>query len=95
MGQLEIIIDEHNPEAKYLRSNRFNVHCNNRYRGQYVLFPVKEGLHEVTIKISKESPKKEEILGVNQLQDINKFPEKYDQSVIYIGKILINGDVVK
>ncbi|WP_026904660.1 SGNH/GDSL hydrolase family protein [Pedobacter glucosidilyticus] len=95
VGQLEIIIDKHTPEAKYLRSNRFNVHCNNRYRGQYVLFPVKEGLHEVTIKISKEIPNKEEILGSNQLQDIKQFPNKYRQSVIYIGKILINGDVVK
>lgn len=95
VGHLEIIIDKHTPEAKYLTSNRFNMYCNNRYRGQYVIFPVKEGLHEVTIKISNESPKKEEILGVNQLQDINKFPEKYDQSVIYIGKILINGDLIK
>jgi len=71
--------------------NRFNAFCNNRYRGQFLCIELKEGLHTVTFKISDEIPDKEKILGKNQLKDIKAHPDRYNRSVIYLGKILIRG----
>ncbi len=109
VGQLEIKIDgkpvkfDKIAGSKALKAvkadsasalNRFNVFCNNRYRGQYVLIETEPGIHQVTFTISPEIPDKVKILGESQLKDITAFPEKYNQSVIYIGKILVRGKIL-
>jgi len=71
--------------------NRFNVFCNNRYRGQYILVDVEPGPHTATFTISGKKADKARILGPDQQEDITAFPRKYDQSVIYVGKILVRG----
>src|SRR5690606_5906652 len=75
--------------------NRFNQYCNNRYRGQYFWIETEDGEHEVTFKISPKRADKKAILGASKLDDINKNPEKYDRSVIYVGKILIRGEMLQ
>ncbi|RXK86964.1 SGNH/GDSL hydrolase family protein [Filimonas effusa] len=69
----------------------FNSYCNNRYRGQYELIQVPDGEHEVTITISPLKSDKRAILGPKQLEDITANPGKYDQTVFYLGKILLRG----
>lgn len=69
----------------------FNSYCNNRYRGQYDLVQVPDGEHEVTIAISPLKADKRAILGAKQLQDITAHPDKYDQTVFYLGKVLLKG----
>jgi len=71
--------------------NRFNRYCNNRYRGQYDVIQLQPGRHKVTLKISPAKADKHGILGPNQLKDITAHPEKYDQSSIYLGRILLRG----
>ncbi|WP_316810935.1 SGNH/GDSL hydrolase family protein [Pedobacter heparinus] len=103
-GQLDILVD--GKSVKLTRKgtnlykivegsgdqlNRFNPFCNNRYRGQFICIELPEGLHQVTFKISEEIPDKRKILGQNQLEDITLHPDKYNRSVIYLGKILIRG----
>lgn len=75
--------------------NRFNVFCNNRYRGQYEFIQTEPGIHTVTVSLSTSRADKAKILGQNQLEDINQHPEKYDRTAIYLGKILVKGDIVK
>lgn len=104
-GQLDMLVDGQSVKLKKQGTNlykivggtgdqlnRFNAFCNNRYRGQFICVELPEGLHQVTFKISKEIPDKRKILGRNQLQDITAHPDKYNRSVIYIGKILIRGN---
>jgi len=74
--------------------NRFNRFCNNRYRGQCVFIKTEPGNHTVTLKISAEIPDKIKILGDTQLSDITLNPEKYNSSVIYLGKILLRGKII-
>ncbi len=71
--------------------NRFNRYCNNRYRGQYDVIQLQPGRHKVSLKISPAQANKREILGFGRLEDITENPEKYDRSVIYLGKILLRG----
>lgn len=71
--------------------NRFNSYCNNRYRGQYDVVKVKKGIHQVTIRISSQKADKTKILGDGKQADIQEHPEKYDQSVMYLGRILLRG----
>ena len=73
--------------------NRFNKFCNNRYRGQCFFIKTKPGNHQVVLKISDQIQDKVKILGLNQLSDINMNPMKYNRSVIYLGKILIRGQI--
>jgi len=75
--------------------NRFNQYCNNRYRGQCVFIKTEPGIHTVVLKISKEIPDKTMILGSSQLADITMNPIKYNRSIIYLGKILLRGNVIK
>lgn len=70
--------------------NRFNAYCNNRYRGQYDLIELTPGKHTITIRISREKADKIKILGKNT-EDILAHPEKYNQSVLYLGRILLRG----
>ena len=74
--------------------NRFNRYCNNRYRGQCVFIKTDPGNHTVTLKISGKIPDKVKILGDKQLDDIISNPEKYNRSVIYLGKILLRGKML-
>jgi len=75
--------------------NRFNRNCNNRCRGQCVFIRTKPGNHQVVLKIATEIPDKTKILGSSQLSDITMNPMKYNRSVIYLGKILIHGNMIK
>lgn len=70
--------------------NRFNAYCNNRYRGQYDLIDVVPGKHTVTIRLSGIRADKQKILG-KHTADILAHPDKYEQTVLYLGRILLRG----
>ncbi|MEI6142140.1 MAG: family 43 glycosylhydrolase [Mariniphaga sp.] len=91
-GSVNFVAVDNNsaPEA----INRFNKYCNNRYRGQCLFIKTSPGDHTVTLKISAEIPDKVKILGDKQLEDITSNPEKYNRSVIYLGKILLRGKIL-
>lgn len=74
--------------------DRFNINCNNRYRGQFFMLQTVPGKHEVTFSIDKIIPDKRAILGADQLNDITEHPEKYAHAQIYIGKILVKGAIL-
>jgi lysophospholipase L1-like esterase len=74
--------------------NRFNTNCNNRYRGQFELIAVPDGVHEVKITSSSIPANKLSILAGQDLSDIEQNPDKYNQQVFYLGKILIKGTVI-
>lgn len=86
----QIVFDDKGEEL----CNRFNVNCNNRYRGQFDMFSVAPGLHHVKIIVSAVKADKRKILGPTQLTNIASHPEKYDQTVFYLGKILVRGEIV-
>jgi hypothetical protein len=69
--------------------NSFNSSCSYP-RGQFMMFNVTEGFHTVKLSVSAVIPDKKTILGSN-LTDINANPAKYNQHVLYIGKILLRG----
>lgn len=75
-------------------NNRFNTNCNNRYRGQFEMFEVPDGEHEVKISLSPMQANKLAILEGQDLTDIQQNPEKYKQQVFYLGRILVKGTVV-
>ena len=75
--------------------NRFNPFCNNRYRGQAEFLGLPQGEHNIKFIISPDVPDKKQILGEKQLLDISGNPSKYNRTVIYIGKILIRGQMIK
>jgi lysophospholipase L1-like esterase len=74
--------------------NRFNNYCNNRYRGQYEFIETTPGEHTVTVFLSPEKADKRKILGERQLADITANPDKYDRTVLYLGKILLRGEII-
>jgi lysophospholipase L1-like esterase len=74
--------------------NRFNKFCNNRYRGQFICIELPKGRHRIELKISSSFPDKTKVLGPAQLDDINLNPSKYNRSVIYLGKILLRGNLI-
>ncbi len=76
-------------------NNRFNSNCNNRYRGQFEMFEVTDGEHEVKITLSNIKTDKISILKDQDLKDIQQNPAKYDKQVFYLGKILVKGNIVK
>ncbi|RKR79933.1 hypothetical protein BDD43_0019 [Mucilaginibacter gracilis] len=91
VGQLDLVVD-----GKKLKSlNRFSHWCNNRYRGQYDFVDVPYGEHQVQLVISSEIPDKKALLGTNQLADITANPDKYNKCVIWLGKVLIRGELIK
>lgn len=73
--------------------NRFNRHCNNRYRGQFDLIKVAPGIHQVTIKLSGHRVDKRKILGDKQLDDITANPDKYTKTYLRLGRILVRGNI--
>lgn len=74
--------------------NRFSRYCNNRYRGQCLFVSVNPGVHHVKVILSAQKADKKEILGKNNLKDFNQNPDRYDQTVLYIGRILLRGRVI-
>ncbi len=75
-------------------NNRFNTNCNNRYRGQFEIFEVPEGTHEVKIILSSLKVDKIAILDGQDLTNIQQNPNRYNQHVFYLGKILLRGTVI-
>ncbi|RDC56006.1 SGNH/GDSL hydrolase family protein [Pedobacter chinensis] len=75
--------------------NRFNAFCNNRYRGQFDVIKVPAGEHVVTCNLSGQQADKLGILPEDKRADIVKNPEKYNQTVIYLGRILLRGSILK
>nr|WP_226904881.1 SGNH/GDSL hydrolase family protein [Pedobacter schmidteae] len=75
--------------------NRFNAYCNNRYRGQFDVIKVAPGAHLVQVKVSARQANKLEILPEDKRADMVSHPEKYNQSVIYLGRILLRGTLLK
>lgn len=90
-GQLEWIID--GKPVKLM--NRFNGFCNNRYRGQFEVIEVPRGNHLVEVVLSGQKADKLMILPEDKRADIIAHPEKYDQTVAYIGRILLRGTLLK
>lgn len=78
-------------EGDSIAVNRFNSYCNNRYRGQHQLFTLPQGDYTVTVRLSSQKADKAAILGDKQQDDIRQHPEKYNQTVLYLGRILIKG----
>ncbi|SEM03542.1 protein of unknown function [bacterium A37T11] len=74
--------------------NRFNVNCNNRYRGQFFVLQTSPGRHVVTFSIDREIPDKQGILGPAQQGDITAHPDKYAHRDIYLAKVLVKGRIV-
>jgi lysophospholipase L1-like esterase len=74
--------------------NRFNTNCNNRYRGQFEMIEVPDGIHEVKITLSSLQANKLAILEGQDLSDIEQNPDKYKQQVFYLGKILVKGNLL-
>lgn len=91
-GFLHYIANER--EGEYVL-NRFNRWCNNRSRGQYAVISMENGVHQITVRISGVKADKAAILGSNAKTDISSNPQKYDRSVIYLGKILLRGRPVR
>lgn len=75
--------------------NRFNRHCNKRYRGQFDLIKLEPGLHQVTLKLSDTKADKRKILGEKQLEDITENPEKYDKTYLMLGRLLVRGEIAE
>jgi lysophospholipase L1-like esterase len=74
--------------------NRFNTNCNNRYRGQFEMIEVPDGVHEVKIILSSIQANKLAILEGQNLSDIQQNPDKYNEQVFYLGKILVKGTII-
>lgn len=90
-GQLEWIIDGRLVKLM----NRFNGFCNNRYRGQFEVIEVPKGNHLVEVILSGQKADKLKILPEDKREDIIAHPEKYNQAVAYIGRILLRGMLLK
>jgi hypothetical protein len=71
---------------------RFDVYCH-YYRNNYVLLPaMKEGHHEITLRMTKKSINKEEIVSKRFKDKItDNIRNEFQNNVLYIGKILIIG----
>ena len=107
-GQMDIYLDGKLIELKAIKNdklftivedgitplNRFTAYSNNRYRGQYFLIQTEDKVHTVTFKISATMADKKKILGPSKQKDITENFEKYNRSVLYLGKILIRGEMV-
>ena len=70
--------------------NRFNVNCIH-YRGQFDMVEVEPGKHQVKLIVSDKMADKLAILGKNSADMIDN-PSKYNQTIIYLGRLLIRGE---
>lgn len=106
VGQLQIEVDGHPVQVSAVQPgtrvstimeggatliNRFNSFCNNRYRGQFDCIRLAPGEHTVKVSIASDKADKRSILGEKQGDDITANPQRYDRTVLYLGKILLNG----
>src|SRR5690606_36684112 len=102
-GQLEIAVDGKSVKLEEVSSkgyrllktgeegnsmlNRFNLFCNNRYRAQYEFVEVPYGEHTIRITLSATQADKKKLLRENRREDISALPEKYNRTLLYIGKL--------
>jgi lysophospholipase L1-like esterase len=75
--------------------NRFNDYCFGRYRGQFELVRLKEGVHKVCYAVSSKTTDKKSFSPKLNADDILLHPEKYAQQAFYLGKILLLGTPLK
>jgi lysophospholipase L1-like esterase len=75
--------------------NRFNDFCFGRYRGQFELVRLKNGLHKVCYAVSSKTVDKKSFSPKLNADDILLHPEKYAQQAFYLGKILVLGTPLK
>jgi hypothetical protein len=75
--------------------NRFNDYCFGRYRGQFELVRLKEGIHKVCYTVSPKTVDKKSFSPKLNADDILLHPEKYAQQAFYLGKILVLGTPIK
>jgi hypothetical protein len=71
--------------------NRFNEYCFGRYRGQFELVRVKEGVHKVCYVLSNEKIDKSTFVSKTTDEDFRNNPLKYEKQTFYLGKILLLG----
>lgn len=75
--------------------NRFNEYCFGRYRGQFELVRLKEGIHKVCYTVSPKTVDKKSFAPKLNADDMLLHPEKYAQQAFYLGKILVLGTPLK
>jgi beta-galactosidase len=75
--------------------NRFNDYCFGRYRGQFELVRLKDGIHKVCYTVSPKTVDKKSFSPKLNADDILLHPEKYAQQAFYLGKILVLGTPIK
>lgn len=71
--------------------NRFNEYCFGRYRGQFELVRVKEGIHKVCYVLSNYKIDKSTFVSKTTDEDFRNNPLKYEKQTFYLGKILLLG----
>ena len=71
--------------------NRFNEYCFGRYRGQFELMRVKDGVHKVCYVLSNEKIDKSTFVSKTTDEDFRNNPLKYEKQTFYLGKILLLG----
>jgi hypothetical protein len=98
-GGLRVFAD--NKELKSVV--RFDPYCDS-YRMHYFLLPeLPDSLHTIRLEVSPEHPDKEKILlsynnkekARQRVEDMKKNQAKYSDAAIYVGQIMVIGDVVK
>lgn len=88
-GQLSVVIDDKPP----VLVDRF-THYNDHIRHEYFYLPeLKDGSHTVTFTLYTETSDKAKVLG-NNGKDFFENPDKYKGNVVYLGKILVVGDLI-
>jgi len=75
--------------------NRFNEYCFGRYRGQFELVRLNEGVHKVCYTVSPKTVDKKLFAPKLNADDMLLHPEQYAQQAFYLGKILVLGTPLK
>lgn len=97
-GKLRVFVDgkETGPVV------RFDPYCDS-YRMHYFLLPeLPNTLHTIRFEVSNEAPDKEMILlsysnkekALKRVEDMKMNPEKYRDAAIYVGQIMVIGDMI-
>ncbi len=71
--------------------NRFNEYCFGRYRGQFELVRIKDGVHNVCYVLSNDKIDKSTFVSKTTDEDFKINPLKYEKQTFYLGKILLLG----
>lgn len=84
------------PKDPTYSSTRFSKMCVLGWsRGQFILFPIDEGVHEVEIRVCE--PSRLDKRTISELSD-EKYAQKakmLEQQKLHLGRILIEGEIVK